>query len=299
MPAVPGAVAIKSRAVDDSGNLGSTSGVGVTVADSQKTIWSSSTLPGGTVDSGLVELGVKFYSEVGGAIKGIRFYKPTAYTGTGNHVANLWSEQGTLLGSATFTGETASGWQQVNFAPVSIIKDAIYVASYHANNGHYSADENYFSSVGANNSPLHAPPTATSSESWGPNGVYAYGASSAFPTQTFNSTNYWVDVVLQAGPAPTPTLSSIAVTPASPTVSTGATQQFTAMGTYSDGSTQDITTQITWSSSNTSVATIGTSGLATTVVPGNTTVTASQSGVSANATLVVQNSPLTITTTCH
>ena len=75
-----------------------------------------------------------------------------------------------------------------------------------------------------------------------------------FPTQSFKDTNYWVDVVLQAGPAPT--LSSIAVTPANPTVATGATQQFTATGTYSDGSTQNITTQVTWSSSSTSVASI-------------------------------------------
>jgi len=26
-------------------------------------------------------------------------------------------------------------------------------------------------------------------------GVYAYGASNAFPSNTFNASNYWVDVV--------------------------------------------------------------------------------------------------------
>ncbi|GAB3989243.1 hypothetical protein GCM10029978_113830 [Actinoallomurus acanthiterrae] len=31
--------------------------------------------------------------------------------------------------------------------------------------------------------------------SYGGNGVYAYGATSAFPTGTYQSTNYWVDVV--------------------------------------------------------------------------------------------------------
>ena len=207
---------IKTRAVDDSFNLETSSaGITVTVTGSgQTTIWPSSACQGDRPgpDSS-VELGVKFYSEVGGAIKGIRFYKSSANTGT--HVANLWSEAGALLASATFANETPSGWQQVNFAtPVPINTSLIYIASYHSNSGHYSADENYFSSVGANNSPLHAPPTATSGESWGPNGVYAYGASSAFPNQTYNNTNYWVDVVLQAGPAPT--LISIAVTPANP-----------------------------------------------------------------------------------
>ena len=69
---------------------------------------------------------------------------------------------------------------------------------------------------------------------------FAHGATSTFPNQSFNDTNYWVDVVLQPGPAPT--LTSIAVTPANPSISTGTTQQFTATGTYSDQSTQNITT---------------------------------------------------------
>ena len=77
-PATSGSVTIKSRAVDDSGNLETPSpGVTVTVTGGQTTIWPSNAVPG-VVDQGAdspVELGVKFYSEVGGAIKGIRFYK--------------------------------------------------------------------------------------------------------------------------------------------------------------------------------------------------------------------------------
>ena len=39
---------------------------------------------------------------------------------------------GTLLASATFTNESASGWQQVNFSnPVPITAGTTYVASYH------------------------------------------------------------------------------------------------------------------------------------------------------------------------
>ena len=208
-------------------------------------IWPSSTVPG-IVDQGPddpVELGVKFYSDVGGTITGIRFYKSSANTGT--HVGSLWSSTGTLLATATFTGETASGWQQANFAtPVSINSSAIYVASYHANTGHYSFNPSYFDNTNRDNSPLHAP---LSGGPAGGNGVYAYGASSDFPNQTFNSNNYWVDVVFQVAVAAPPTLNlnSIAVTPANPTIMTGATQQFTAMGTYSDGSTQNITNQVT------------------------------------------------------
>ena len=157
----------------------------------------------GTADSGpdsAVELGVKFKSDVAGRITGIRFYKATANTGT--HVGNLWSSAGTKLATATFSGETASGWQQVSFAtPVAITSNTVYVASYHASNGHYSEDDNYFASKGVDNPPLHALANGVS----GGNGVYAYGTSSAFPNQTYKSANYWVDVVFSpstALPAP-------------------------------------------------------------------------------------------------
>ena len=158
------------------------------------TLWPSTAVPG-VVDAGpdrAVELGVKFRSDVAGSITGIRFYKASANTGT--HVGNLWTSTGTLLATATFTGETASGWQQVNFAtPVSITANTVYVASYHANNGHYSYDNNYFSVNGVDNPPLHALANGVS----GGNGVYAYGSSSIFPNQTWNACNYWVDVVWQ------------------------------------------------------------------------------------------------------
>ena len=78
-------------------------------------IWSASTVPG-VVDLGdpaPVELGVKFRSDTAGTVLGVRFYK--AATNTGTHVGHLWSRTGTLLGTVTFTNETASGWQQAYF----------------------------------------------------------------------------------------------------------------------------------------------------------------------------------------
>jgi O-glycosyl hydrolase len=164
----------------------------ISSAPTSKTIWPSTIVPG-TADSGpdsAVELGVKFKSDVAGRITGIRFYKATANTGT--HVSNLWSSAGTKLATATFSGETASGWQQVSFAtPVAITSNTVYVASYHCTVGHYSEDDNYFASKGVDNPPLHALANGVS----GGNGVYAYGTSSAFPNSTWNAANYWVDVV--------------------------------------------------------------------------------------------------------
>src|SRR5262249_48067691 len=130
---------------------------------------------------------------------GARFYKGSSNTGT--HVANLWSSSGTALATATFSNETSSGWQSVSFiTPVQIQANTVYVISYHTNTGHYGQDTGYFNKT-SDNSPLHAPSTSTS----GGNGVYAYGSSSTFPNNTFNASNYWVDVVLSTSPSPSPT----------------------------------------------------------------------------------------------
>src|SRR5262249_4811084 len=137
-----------------------------------------------------VELGVTFRSNTSGYITGVRFYKGPNNTGT--HVGNLWSSTGTLLARATFTNETASGWQQVNFStPVAITANTNYVASYYTTNAHFAVTQGYFASTGVTNGPLTAPANGPSV----PNGPYTYGSSSAFPRSTYLSSNYWVDVV--------------------------------------------------------------------------------------------------------
>ena len=155
------------------------------------TLFSPSTTPTNVTenDPSAVNLGVKFQATANGTIRGIRFYKGPQNTGT--HIGALWSSTGKLLASATFTNETASGWQQVNFSsPVSITANITYIASYHTNQGEYSADANYFANPHSN-----GPLTAPSSSSSGGNGVYSYGSSNLFPNNTYNANNYWVDVV--------------------------------------------------------------------------------------------------------
>ncbi|WP_037973160.1 DUF4082 domain-containing protein, partial [Streptosporangium amethystogenes] len=84
----------------------------------------------------------------------IRFYKGPQNTGT--HVGSLWTSSGQLLASATFTNETASGWQQVNFpTPVNIAANTTYIASYHTTSGFYSVTRPYFTTQ-YTNSPLLA-----------------------------------------------------------------------------------------------------------------------------------------------
>jgi hypothetical protein len=141
-------------------------------------------------DPNSVELGLKFQASSTGDVTGLRFYKGASNTGT--HVANLWTSTGTLLTTATFTNETATGWQQVDFAtPVTITAGTTYVASYHTS-GNYAADPGLFNAA-VSNGPLTAPSSAAS----GGNGVYAYGSSSLFPASSYNSTSYGVDVLFR------------------------------------------------------------------------------------------------------
>jgi hypothetical protein len=89
-------------------------------------------------------------------------------------------------------------------------------------------------------------------------------------------------------------LSSIAVTPANPSISDGTTQQFTAAGSYTDGSTQNVTNLVTWSSSNPADS-ISASGLAAANGVGASIIQATLNGVNGSTTLTV--TPLTISVT--
>ncbi|PDS54935.1 adhesin, partial [Rhizobium anhuiense] len=187
-PQTAGTYTIRSRAVDDNINLETPSaGRTVTVSGPSYTSLFGAATPAvvNTNDSSAVELGVKFQTSVAGTVTGIRFYKGDLDTGT--HTGSLWSSTGTRLATLTFTNESASGWQTAYFtSPVSLTVGQTYTASYHTNSGHYSTTTGYFTSNVTSGS-LTAPASG--------NGVYRYGSNSLFPTSTFQSTNYWVDVM--------------------------------------------------------------------------------------------------------
>jgi hypothetical protein len=120
-----------------------------------------------------------------------------------------------------FTVEPDTGWQQALFqTPVRITANTTYVVSYFAPTGNYAADGGFFTSSGVDNAPLHA----LSDPDAGGNGVFNDSPSGGFPSQSFNATNYWVDVVfadtavlppqvLSTTPARNATDVSIDVTP--------------------------------------------------------------------------------------
>jgi len=84
------------------------------------------------------------------------------------------------------------------------------------------------------------------------------------------------------------TLSGIAISPATATVEIGQNAAFIATATYSDASTTDLTSKVKWSSANTAIATINTStGIATGVGLGSTSVSASFYGIAATAASII------------
>jgi hypothetical protein len=222
-----GAVTIKSRATDDSGNI-ETPGVGVAVNVSCPCgLYGQTYTPSQTTvsDPTPLELGVKFQSSANGWAAGVRFYKGTG--NNGSHTGSLWTSSGTLLATGTFTNETASGWQTLLFAnPVQITANTAYVASYYDPDGHYAADTEQFypSTTGSPNlSPLYSPPLSAVRANYNTgNGVYNLGGP-GFPASTYDGTGYAVDVVFDtvkpAGPpasvvseVPYPGSSSVSVT---------------------------------------------------------------------------------------
>jgi len=79
-------------------------------------------------DATSYELGMKFRVARSGQITAIRYWKSSSDSGT--HAGRLWSSTGALLASTTFTGETASGWQQQLLStPLAVQANTTYVVS--------------------------------------------------------------------------------------------------------------------------------------------------------------------------
>jgi lysophospholipase L1-like esterase/fibronectin type 3 domain-containing protein len=146
------------------------------------------------------EVGVRFRVEQYGYITGVRFYKGPMNTGV--HKGNLWTRDGRLLASATFTDETESGWQQVSFSsPVVVWPWTTYVASYFAPVGRYAADPSVFTQTEIVTSPVRLLAAGQS----GGNGWSVGSATGGFPSSPSpQAANHWVDVVFVPSTEPAP-----------------------------------------------------------------------------------------------
>ena len=69
-------------------------------------------------------------------------------------------------------------------------------ASYHTTAGRYAADPGFSATSEIVSGPLHGLKDGAD----GGNGLFAYGTSTVFPNNSFDATNYWVDVAVAVGP---------------------------------------------------------------------------------------------------
>jgi hypothetical protein len=244
------------------------------------------------------ELGMKLQFARSGRITALRYWKAAGDSGT--HVGKIWSSSGALLGSATFSGESSSGWQQQALTvPVMVQANTVYVVS-------VNIATNFPISLGGLASPITNGDLSAPAD--GSNGVF--GSVSSFPTSSFQSSNYFRDVVFVADTVGTPT--KLVLTPATGNTQTGASTVYTAKIQDASGNTvTTATTPITFSvsgvSGSFSPATVinPTNGVATAsltpTTPGSATVTVTATGLtSASASLSVadsSNAPQSLFTT--
>ena len=250
----------------------------------------SPTTPLNNDGQGIV-VGMKFRSSQNGLIRGVRYFKIAGTTGT--HTGHLWTAAGVVLGSVSFTGETASGWQEALFAsPIVINANTTYVVSVFSTSGDYAASKPYFSQAVIND-----PLRALADGEDGPNGLYKYSAASVFPTNSFNASNYWVDVVFNRQDlVVSPTIT---VQPSSQTQCAGTNASFisAATGTPAPAVQWQVSTNgTTWT--GISGATSATLSFAATIADNNKQYRAvwtnSQGPVNSNAaTLTVNAIPST------
>src|ERR1700688_3108197 len=142
--------------------------------------------------------------------------------------------------------------------------------------------------------------TATPSYQWTKNGAAISGAASASyttpaTTSADDGASFTVVVTNAAGsvtgnPASLivrVVLQSITISPANYAIQLGFNLKLTAAGTYNDGEVKDVTRSVQWVSTNPAVATVDTSGNATALTSGQTTMQATVDSMTASTTLTV------------
>ena len=117
--------------------------------------------------------------------------------GNGGARRNLWSATGTRLAMATFTNETASGWQQVNYAACGDhrqhdLRGVVLQSAWVLRDLPRLLPE-----PGRGCTAPASPPQRRVGTEWS----FQYAGTSVFPTDTWEESNYWVDVAFSPGAA--------------------------------------------------------------------------------------------------
>ena len=90
----------------------------------------------------------------------------------------------------------------------------------------------------------------------------------------------------------TSSLASVKVSPVTPTIASGTTQQFTLTGTFGNGTTVDLSSSAYWQTSNYKEAVINSAGLASGLTTGQVTITATYKGLTDQTTLAISSASI-------
>lgn len=144
------------------------------------------------------EVGTRFTATVSGSVTRIRYYKLSSESGT--HTGKIWNSSGTLLGSVTFSGETASGWQEaVLSSPVAISPEETYTVSTNINSNTPSWD-------------LTSPQPNSANQLNTQAGAFNNGTSGSYPATEVNVSFYGISLVFDDSITASPSLSQPSLT---------------------------------------------------------------------------------------
>jgi hypothetical protein len=235
LPRTQGTYTIKARAIDDSLNIANIAPAADTVTVTAPIQPDTFSLfdPGVSVtgtpftDGTPVELGMTFSVSQTGQITQLKYFRNANDAGdTDIRDGHLWrASDGALLATATFNSASGqSGWQAATLsAPVAIDAGTKYIVSYKTNDN-YIATDGFFTPAnevafdGVDNDAFSDPfgvLSAPQSDAVNLNGVYKYGTALAFPNETYQAANYWVDVSFAQTPSTQTPSITLAVAPAS------------------------------------------------------------------------------------
>lgn len=200
-PTMFGPATIRTRAVDDSGNLEEPSGGTPVSVVARGSLWGDAQVAAiSSVNTGAHELGIRFSSDVDGMVFAVKFFKN--HDGAGTYPVRVWDDSGKELAQGSVSVAAARrGWVRANLrSPVPIVRGRIYTASYQVRGPFASKASSLKASDAVYSNPLKERGSAYAK------GPFAPGQA-IFPGIENPGMNYWVDIAFAANVGTSPRVS--------------------------------------------------------------------------------------------
>ncbi len=173
-----------------------TTGAPVVITGTPSTLFGTAAAQGGISADNNYELGTRFRTGTAGYVTALRVWRPinnasfnnATVSSPSSYTARLWTSSGTKLAQVTIAAPTAGAWAEATLdSPVALTAGTTYVVSYSVASGQAYQAYNPATQVSVVSGPL-------STLSDGKIGVYTVSSSGAFPTSTYQNSNYYADV---------------------------------------------------------------------------------------------------------